>query len=120
MVNWSGVVAQAFTADRLADHTGGLMVFDAALGPDALIAAGISSFYGSDTATLRLGDTWSEGDRTMAEFLVQEEQSRDSETQHVFEDISGVAFAQEGVLSALPTAADLMLVDTMSAYMDFG
>jgi hypothetical protein len=120
VVNWSGMTAQAFTAHRLADDTGGLMAFDAALGPDALIAAGISSFYGRDTATLRLRNTWAEGDRTMAEFLVQEEQSKDRETKHALEDISGVAFAQEGVLSALPTAADLMLVDTMSAYMDFG
>ena len=120
VVDWSGVAAQFFAAERLVDHAGGAMAFDAALGPDALIAAGISSFHGPDTATLRLTETWAEGDQTIAEFLVQEEQSRDSETEHVLEDIAGIGFAKEGVLSAQPTAADLDLVDAMSAYMDIG
>jgi parallel beta-helix repeat protein len=113
VIDWAGLAAQALTVDNLADHEGGSIAFDAALGMDALVSAGISSYNGSDPATLRLGQTQTDEVRTIAEFIVQEEQSLDAEVRHVLEDISALAFAQEGTLSAIATPADLFLTGMM-------
>ena len=107
LIDFADLQAQAFTAGGV-NHEGGAFTFDETVGLDPLIAAGISSFNGPDTATLRLDDLTDDGTAATASFLAQEEQSLDAEVVHAPEDVSGVAFDSVGLLTAPPM--DMSLV----------
>jgi hypothetical protein len=107
LIDFTNLQAQAFTASGV-NHEGGSFAFDAGVGLDPLISAGIASFNGPDTATLRLNDLVNDGTRATADFLVQEEQSLDQEIWHAAEDVSGVAFESAGLLVAPPMEMGLV------------
>ena len=92
--DWDGIDAQAFQTGTRIGSGGGTFDFAADVSGQPLIAAGLASFIGSDTANLRLAAT---GDGR-ARFVAQEEQSADGETYHLNENAAGMAFAQEGLL----------------------
>jgi hypothetical protein len=93
--DWNGIDAQTFQTGTRIGSGGGTFDFAADVGGQPLIAAGLASFIGSDTANLRLAAA-ADG---RARFVAQEEQSADGETYHLNEDVAGVAFAQEGLLN---------------------
>lgn len=106
LIDFDDLQAQAFTAGGVS-HEGGSYTFDEAVGLDPLISAGLASFNGPDTATLRLTDLTNDGTAATADFLAQEEQSLDDEIWHAPEDVSGVAFESAGLLVAPPMPMDI-------------
>ena len=103
LIDWGGVAAQAFVAEDI-DHTRGTFAFDASVGLDPLISAGIGTYSGADPAVLRLTSLSDNGTQATAEFLVQEDKSLDQEIWHLPEDIYGLAFEQASVLLGVTTS----------------
>jgi hypothetical protein len=93
-IDWDGIDAQAFRTGTRIDSDGAGFGFADAVGAQPLIAAGLASFFGPDPANLRLAGL----DDGTARFVAREEQSADRETDHVDEDVAGLAFDGEGLL----------------------
>ncbi len=99
VLDWGSMLGQAVQMDNALNHDGGSYAFDAAMGLDPLVLAGLTSTNGRDPAYLRL--TGLDDDTAVAtgSFIVQEERSQDNELTHAFEDVAGLAFQSEGVLA---------------------
>ena len=97
--DWStptgSVDTQAFTTGRKVDDDGTVFEFASAVGGAPRLAAGLASFFGPDTSNLRLADLGSGS----ATFVADEEQSADSETNHTTEDVAGLAFEADALLT---------------------
>ena len=89
------VDTQAFTTDREVDDDGTSFDFAAAVGAAPRLAAGIASFFGADTTNLRLADLAA----GTATFVADEERSADSETNHTTENVAGLAFENDALLT---------------------
>ena len=109
LVDWGTVLGQDFSLPTVVDHTGFEFTFDSALGSDPIIAAHISSFYGPNTANLRLVDVTADSFAATAEFLVKEESSLDAEQWHVLEDLNGLAFSGAGILQGEAIVDDFLI-----------
>jgi hypothetical protein len=106
---WNGIAAQAIDTGATVNHLATPYAFDADLGLDPLVSAVLASFNGADTANLRLGGVSNDGLVATADFLVYEEKSRDAETSHVAEEVTGLAFASAGLLTGSEVFADSLL-----------
>ncbi len=93
-IDWAGVAAEAFTTADVINDAGGDFTFAASLGNEPLVNAAVSTFDGGDAVTTRLLDV----EAGTATFAVQEETTRDLETSHTRERVSGLAFAEESLL----------------------
>lgn len=103
VIDWNGMTAQATTIENAVNHDGFDFAFDSALGLDPLVSGAMTSFNGADTSMLRLAGLSNDGSAATAEFLLQEEQSRDAEVAHSKEDLSILAFESEGLLQGTIT-----------------
>ena len=91
-------VLQGGTTGRGADHTGGQVQFEEAFNAAPSVIAKLGSFYGEDTASLRLDDI----SRTSFGVTVQEETSLDAELNHMQEAVSFLALeGTSGVLTGV-------------------
>ena len=77
------------------------------MGTDPLITAVMSTFNGRDTAGLRLAGVEDDGTTATGLFKVAEEQSLDEEVGHVAEEVTGLAFAEEGWLHGTAYGEDI-------------
>ncbi len=101
LVDWGEIDGQAVTLEDAIDEDDFEFTFDSALGLDPIVSGAITSVNGSNTATLRLVDIVDDGHAATATLFVQEERSLDDEMNHVFEDLSIMAFEQAGILEGM-------------------
>ena len=109
LVDWGTVLGQDFSLPTVVAHTGFEITSDSALGSDPIVSANISSFYGPDTANLRLVDVTADSYAATAEFRVKEESSLDGEQWHVLEDLNGLAFSGAGILQGEAIVDDFLI-----------
>jgi hypothetical protein len=109
IVDWNGMMGQAFATGEAVDHKGDEFEFNAKVGTNPLISAVISTFTGPDSANLRLDELSHDGTSATARFVVQEDQSFDSEVQHREEGVTGLAFEEAGILSGVDYSLDLLI-----------
>ncbi|WP_299649285.1 hypothetical protein [uncultured Tateyamaria sp.] len=107
--DWSGIAAQAFSTGETVTSAPTPFAFEDDLGTDPLVSAILSSFNGDNTANLRLANLVDDGEAATAVFVAAEETSQDQEVMHVAEDVTGLAFAEEGVLTGLAYVEDTFL-----------
>lgn len=72
------------------DHSGGTLSYGGAMSGTPALLAGMQTFNGKDTATVRLDAN----SRTRADVWIQEETSRDAETAHAAEEIGYLAMTE--------------------------
>ena len=107
---WNGIDVQAFNTGATVDHAGERFVFDEEIGTDPLISGMISSYNGADPTVLRLAAEGNDGTAAWADFVAYEEESLDDEMWHIPEEVSGLAFEEEGLL----TGIGLSVVDDLA------
>ena len=69
IVDWNGVMGEAFNTGPIVDHTPDEFVFNSDIGTTPLIAASMTTFNGSDTANIRLTSLADDGSAATASFV---------------------------------------------------
>ena len=109
VVDWSGVMGEAFNTGRTVTEKVDTFDFNLDVGTNPLIAATVASFYGADTVNLRLQDLVNDGTSATAKFVLSEETSLDTETAHLPEEVTGIAFDSSGLLMGVDMMADSLI-----------
>ncbi|UWR26753.1 hypothetical protein K3757_02140 [Sulfitobacter sp. S223] len=110
IVDWSGIMGQAFNTGTTVNHTADEFEFQSDIGTDPIVAATIASFNGKDTANLRMTDLVNDGTSATASFMISEETTLGDEVMHVNEEVTGVAFETSGFLSGFDYVEDSMFM----------
>lgn len=103
-------MGEAFNTGPIVDHTPDEFVFNSDIGTTPLIAASMTTFNGSDTANIRLTSLADDGSAATASFVVSEEFTLDDEMLHVQEEVTGIAFADSGLLMGFEFAEDPLML----------
>ncbi|WP_172327346.1 hypothetical protein [Mangrovicoccus sp. HB161399] len=106
VVDWGGVAVQAFDTGKAVSATPTDFAFDAEVGTDPLVAGILASYFGPDTANLRLAGLTDDTVVATAQFVVSEETTLDDETAHLAETVNGFAFEMDGLLTGMAYGAD--------------
>lgn len=95
----SGLAFEAGQAAARIDHEIGSHTYDAEMDDGPLLLAGISSYYGNNTAVLRVTSS----DNAGFSAFVQEEQSLDAEVWHMEETVDFIGFSTAGAIMGYDT-----------------
>lgn len=111
IVDWNGVMGEAFNTGPAIDHTPDAFVFNSEVGTTPLIAASMTTFYGTDTANIRMTSLTDDGSVATASFMVSEEHTLDDEMRHTYqEEVTGIAFADSGLLMGVEFTEDPLML----------